>query len=220
MSISLLSHAQFNAHFFDAKFYSKPIHFGILMGYNSSDFRFTHSNSFLFNDTILTIESIRNPGFNLGIVSNLRLNRHFDFRLLPGLTFSERALQFRTFEDTSVIKSIESVNVDVPVLFKFKSDPYKDMRVYVVAGVKYSFDMASNAKSRNAEDMIKVGRHDLSLDYGLGFEIYFPMFILAPEIRISQGLFNVHAADSKLIYSRVIDKLYSRSIQIIFHFEG
>ncbi len=212
--------AQINAHFFDSKFYTKPIHFGILMGYNSSDFRIHRSNAFLFNDTITTLNSYKSPGFSLGIISNYRISRHFDFRLLPSLTFSERGIRFDTFEDTSVLKSLEAINLDIPLLIKFKSDPYKDMRVYLIGGLRYGFDMASNVSSRNTEDMIKINRHDISLDYGIGLEIYFPMFIMAPEIRISQGLFNINVPNHKLIYSRMIDALFSRSILFTLHFEG
>jgi len=217
---SLSGKAQINAHFFDSKFYTKPIHFGILMGYNTSDFRIQRSQAFLFNDTITSLKSYKSPGFSLGIISNYRISRHFDFRLLPSLTFSERGIQFNTFEDTNVVKSLEAINLDIPLLIKFKSDPYKDMRVYLIGGLRYGLDMASNVKSRNTEDMIKINRHDVSLDYGIGLEIYFPMFILAPEIRISQGLFNINVPNKKLIYSRMIDALFSRSILFTLHFEG
>jgi len=110
--------------------------------------------------------------------------------------------------------------VELPFLFKYKSDPWIDMRMYVLSGIKYNFDLASNANARNAEDLVKLARHDVSLEYGFGIEIYFPYFIMAPEIRISQGFFNVLVEDPKLNFSNVFEKLLTRMISFSLHFEG
>src|SRR5687767_1142285 len=183
--------AQFNALSFDQKFLSRPLHFGILMGFNKSDFLIRHSSLYLYNDSIARAESVKGPGFTLGIVSDLRIGEHFDLRALPSMSFSEKKLVYDTFQDTTFSKSIESIFVELPLLLKFKSAPYKDMRVYIIAGGKYSYDLSSNAKARNAEDLVKIKRNDISVEYGLGFEFYFPMFIFAPEFRFSRGLFDV-----------------------------
>lgn len=213
--------AQFNAWGYDQKFAGAPVHFGITMGFNRADFRVFHSDLFTYNDTIRVAESIKKPGFNLGIISNVHIGKHSDFRFLPSMTFAERRLYYETFQDSgSIEKSIESINVELPFLFKYKSDPWKDMRAYVLLGFKYTYDLASNARARNAEDLVKVGRNDLSVDYGVGLEIYFPYFILAPEIRISQGIFNVLAEDPNLKYSNVFEKLLTRMFTFSLHFEG
>lgn len=212
--------AQFNAHSFDSKYLTRPLHFGILMGINKSSFRVRHSDIFTNNDSISLAEGIKGPGFNLGIVSNLRISRHFDLRFLPTMVFAERRLYYETFQDTNFTQSIESINVEVPLLLKFKSEPYKDMRMYVLCGLKYAYDLASNAKARNAENLVKIGRHDIQIEYGIGMEIYFPYFILAPEIRISQGLLDIHSLDSHLQFSNVFQKLLSRSIVFTLNFEG
>lgn len=213
-------YGQFNAYSFTQKFENKWAHFGILMGYNRSEFRIRQSERFIFNDSIAGIESLKGPGFNLGIVTNIHLGRHFDLRLLPSMTFAERNLSYSTFLDTSFSQTIESINVDIPVLLKFKSDPYKDMRFYVLAGMRYSLDLASNANARNAEDIVKVGQHDLLMEYGFGFEFYFPYFIFAPELRLSQGLIDAHAIDPNLTFSNVLQRLFTRSIAIVINLEG
>lgn len=212
--------AQFNAWSFSQKYENKFAHFGILMGYNASQFRLRQSEDFLFNDSIFGVESFRGPGFNLGIVSNVHLGKHFDLRFLPNMAFAERNLNYTLTTDTTYKQTIESINVELPVLLKFKSDPYKDFRVYVLAGMKYTYDLASNAKARNAEGLVKIARHDLLMEYGIGFEIYFPYFIFAPELRFSQGLFDIHALDSKLTFSNVLDRLFTRSFSIVINFEG
>lgn len=212
--------AQFNAYSFDQQREGKWAHFGILMGYNRSEFRVRQSERFIFNDSLAGIESLKGPGFNLGIITNVRLGKNFDLRFLPSMTFAERNLSYSTFLDTSFSQTIESINVDVPVLLKFKSDPYKDMRFYVLAGMRYTLDLASNANARNAEDLVKVGQHDLLLEYGFGIEIYFPYFVFAPEIRLSQGLFDIHFLDPNLTFSNTIQRLFTRSIAIVINLEG
>lgn len=221
IGLSSGAYGQFNAWGYDQKFSSAPVHFGIVMAYNRADFRVFHSELFNYNDTISVAESVKAPGFSLGIISNLHLTDHLDFRFLPSMTFPTRRLYYETFQDSQPItKEIESINVDLPFLLKYKSDPWKDMRMYVLLGFKYSYDLASNARSRNAEDLVKLIRHDISVEYGVGIELYFPYFILAPEIRISQGIFDILAHDPQLIYSNVLGKLLSRMFTFSIQFEG
>ncbi|MEO8820626.1 MAG: PorT family protein, partial [Ginsengibacter sp.] len=70
----------------------------------------------------------------------------------------------------------------------------------------------SNAGASQAEDLIKLNRSDLSAEIGLGFHIYFPYFVLSPEIKYSSGITNLHARDPNLKYSNVIDKINSRML--------
>ena len=103
---------------------------------------------------------------------------------------------------------------------RFKSDPIKDFRIYVIAGVRYDYDLASNVKSRKADDIIRLNRHDAAAEYGIGFMIYFPYFILSPEFKVSHGFINVHAPSPGLIYSRVIERMYSRTFTFTINLEG
>lgn len=220
MGISSVAEAQYNAYSFDQKFANSWAHFGILMGYNRSEFRIKNHERLLSSDSISTVNATRGPGFNLGIISNVHLGRHWDLRFLPTMTFAERNITYDSELDTTFRQTIESINLDIPLMFKFKSEPYKDMRFYVLGGLKYSYDLASNVDARNAEHIVKIGRHNLSAEYGAGVEIYFPYFILAPEIRLSQGLLDVHSLDRNLNFSNVVDKLLTRSVVIVFNFEG
>ena len=84
------------------------------------------------------------------------------------------------------------------------------MKVYTIAGAKFDYDLASNANAEKAEDLIKLKRSDLSVEVGIGFHIYFPFFVLSPEIKLSSGLKNLHSRDVDLKYSNVIDKINSK----------
>lgn len=202
------------------QFEHKKIYFGITLGYNSSDFKLTHSSEFIHNDSIYVVNPRKGPGFNLGIISNLKLGKYFDVRFIPSLSFAEKNLEFDLLEDSATTRTIESIYMEFPVSIRFKSQPFGDVRIYVLGGMKYGLDFASNAEKRKAEDQVTIGQHDLSYEYGIGVQFFFPMFIFSPELKISHGLFNVHVPNQQLNLARGIDKLFSRTFLISLHFEG
>ncbi len=170
---------------------------------------------FLQYDSILDVESINNPGINLAWLVNVRMSDHFDIRVHPlDLTFSEKAFLYtQKYEtDSSVTKKVQSITLSFPFNIAFSSDRIGNFKVYTLAGAKFDYDLASNAGAAKAEDLIKLNRSDLSVELGLGFHIYFPYFVLSPEIKLSSGLTNIHARDPNLKYSNVIDKINSRMV--------
>jgi len=193
----------------------KPYHFGINIGYNQSHFNFTHSPRFLQYDSVLDVESVNNPGINMAWLVNVRISNHFDLRVHPlDLTFSEKAFLYTQKYDpeTSVTKKVQSITLSFPFNIAFSSDRIDNFKVYTIAGGRYDYDLASNAGASHAEDQIKLYRSNISAEIGLGFHIYFPFFVLSPEIKLSSGLTNLHDPDPNLKYSNVIDKINSRMV--------
>jgi len=206
---------------YDNKFSKKSYYFGITLGSNISKYRVEKHQSLINNDSVMTISALYGPGFNLGIVANIKLGKAFDCRfLLPTLSFADRRLQYNLTTNEVQTRKIESVFLEFPIHFRYKSKPYKDIRVFVVAGAKYSIDLASNSRARKADDLIKVNRHDVAIEFGVGFQVFFPYFILSPEIKFSYGVMDIHSRDDNLIYSSAVDKLFSRGFSISLHFEG
>lgn len=203
-------------------FEQKPYFFGITLGYNVADYRVFYSRNFVLNDSILTAESVTGPGFNLGIVSNLKIGNYFDFRFLPTLSFAERNLSYSAPNDVRqpYTRRIESVFVEFPFHVRYKSAPYRDKRLFIIAGVKYAFDVASDSRTRQAAELVKVSPTDFSIEYGAGMQMFFPYFIFSPEFKVSQGLGNVLIYDGNLEQSTVLDKILSRTFTISLHFEG
>jgi hypothetical protein len=193
-------------------FQGKPYYFGITLGYNQSDFRILHSKDFVRNDSFARAESVTGPGFNLGIVSNLRIGDYFDIRFLPTLSFIERNIRFSPAGEGGRIiqRPIESVLVEMPFHVRYKSAPYHDFRLFVIAGVKYSFDVASDSRTRQAAGIVN----------GAGIQFFFPYFIFSPELKISQGLNNVLIFNDRLEQSNVLEKVLSRTFTLSLHFEG
>jgi len=201
----------------------KRIRFGITLGSNRSHFAFTHNPIFLTRsplDSITVIESVNSTGVSLAWLVNLRLSNHFDLRTYPvNLSFTERNFLYNlrypdkpAGEDSVTEKKTQSISLSIPVQIKFSSDRINNFKVYMIAGGKIEYDLASNAGAKNAEEQIKLRKFDYGAEVGLGFHFYFSMFVLTPEIKMGWGLGNLHARDKNLKFSNVIDKINSRSV--------
>ena len=94
------------------------------------------------------------------------------------------------------------------------------MRLFVIAGVKYGFDVASDSNARQADEQIKIAPTDFSGEIGVGIQFFFPYFIFSPELKMSQGLGNTIIFDASLPQSTVIEKILSRTFTLSLHFEG
>lgn len=203
-------------------FQQKNYYFGITLGYNASDYRIYHSKDFIRNDSFSSAESVTGPGFNLGIVSNLKVGEYFDIRFLPTLSFTEHTIKYAPAGQNGrlVSRPIESVLVELPFHVRYKSAPYHDFRLFVIGGVKYSFDVASDSRTRQAAGLVKIAPTDFQIEYGTGIQFFFPYFIFSPEIKVSQGLNNVLIFNDRLEQSTVLEKVLSRTFTISLHFEG
>ena len=201
----------------------KRVRFGITLGSNRSHFAFTHNPSFLNQsplDSITVIESVNSTGVSLAWLVNMRLSNHLALRAYPlNLTFTEKVFQYDLKypdkpggEDSITQKKIQSISMTVPVQLKFSSDRIGNFKVYMMAGGKIEFDLASNAGAKKAEDLVKLKRLDYGIEAGIGFHFYFEYFVLSPEVKMGWGLGNLHSRDKDLKFSSVIDKINSRTI--------
>jgi Outer membrane protein beta-barrel domain len=199
----------------------KKYYFGLTFGLNFATYQVSYTSSFVNTDTFTRILPSWSPGFNLGLMGNLKLTKFIDLRLVPSLSFSEKRLDFNKIGyDTIVTKSIESIYVHIPLQLKFKSERIRNFRFYVLLGGKYDYDMAANARSKRNDEYIKVKPNDLGYEFGMGFEFYNPNFIFAPEIKLSQGLMNQIYKDKNIPLTNAIDQLNTRSIVISIHLQG
>jgi hypothetical protein len=204
---------------------SKPYYFGLSIGANLARFQTTLHPVFLQHDSVYVAEPVNSGGITLGFQATARLSNRFQLRFNPQLMFMERnifyQLKYPDIDgDTAVTKKIESIIVSFPFQLKFQSDRIGNFRVYTMVGIKADIDMASNARAKRAEDLVKIEKYDYGPEFGIGFNFYFPSFIFSPEIKISNGLRNIHARDPNLKFSSVFDKIQSRMIVFTIHLEG
>ena len=200
----------------------KKIHFGFTLGINSLNFNINKNNNFLNNDTLLSMLSEDQKGFNLGIVSNLRLGKYTDLRFVPTLVFGERILNY-SFNDQSNLplqeKRIESTMIDFPFSLKYKSERYNNFRTYVMCGIKYSLDIASQSEiDDEGQELVKLNNHDFMIEGGFGIDFYLQYFKFSPQIKLSHGIINILTKDSTL-YTETIKNLKTSSWMISFTFE-
>lgn len=204
-----------------SSFNRKPYYFGLTLGLNSSSFKVNQSKNFIGNDSISIVEGARTGGFNLHMIANLKMGDYFDFRFLPGFAFANRSIEYtKPAENKPYVQRIEAVFFELPFHLRYKSSPYKDKRFFIIGGLKYSYDVASNSKSRRAVEILKISPHDFQFELGFGLQMFYPYFIFSPEIKFSRGLNNLLLYNRDLNQSRVLENVVSQFVTISFHFEG
>lgn len=206
----------------------KPYYFGISLSGVYSRFQLEHNPSFLQQDSILVVEPGNTPGISLRLVGALNLTNRFELRFNPGLIFTDRPILYKLNpaypgdfdQGYEVKKSVESIITTFPLNLKFKSDRIGNFRVYMLGGGKVDIDLASNAKKRKADDQVKIQKYSYGVEYGIGFNFYRKSVTVSPELKISNGLNNLHERNPNLSYSRLIDRIQSRMIIFTIHLEG
>lgn len=195
-----------------------PYYFGLTFGYTNMNLHTTKDPRFLQYDSVLSVEPGSSGGFAAGLLATVHLNNRFEFRAAPqlivgGAKYFTYTLQYPNANETPVTKkTLPSTIFTLPLQIKFNSDRIDNFRVYMLGGLTYDIDLASNSNERNAEDLIKLKKNDYAIEAGVGFNFFLKFVTLSPEIKIHNGLTNIHDRDPDLKFSNVIDQLKSRMI--------
>ena len=219
----------------------QPYHFGFILGINHMLFAIKPVDNLanikwdpdqspdVFGDSmyVYNVTSSPTPGFSVGILANLRLGRFTDLRFIPTLAFGERLLNYNILRYRNgeplfveIQKSITSTIVEIPLEFRYKSKRVNNVGAYVLGGLKYSLDLASQKKENGGEAnaTVKLHRNDLSAEVGVGFEFYTTYFKFGTEVKMGYGLRNLIIPEDN-IYSGSIDQLRSKIFLLSFTFE-
>lgn len=195
-----------------------PYYFGLSISYNHSYLHPSKHPKFLQDDSVLSVDPGSSGGIALGLLGTLQLSPRFSLRANPqliigGAKYFTYSLKYPASGENYIEKkTLPSTIVSFPLQVKFNSDRIGNFRTYLLGGVKYDKDLASNSQARNAEDLVKLSNSDYGYEAGIGFNFYFPFVTFSPELKISNGLSNIHSRDPSLKYSNVLDKLQSRMI--------
>ncbi len=207
-------------------FDDRRYHFGFMLGVNSSGSYLDQNLNTSFSDSLLSMYPGSAAGFNLGIVTQLKLLNNFALRFVPSLSFQDRVVHYEFYEGPeeteTYAKRIESTFIDFPLNFKYRSNRINNFAVYVLFGGKYSLDVASQKDVRNVladELIIKLNQHDYSAEVGGGFDFFLPYFKLGIELKLSVGIPNL-LIDDDTIFSRPIQSLRTRTFMVSLTFEG
>lgn len=220
-------------------------HFGFVLGINQCYVTvrpISDLNSRIFDSTyipdilptpdsaqILTIESSPALGFVVSIIGDMKLGNHFNLRFIPTLSFGDRDLLYTVMfyrkgktDVLDLTKKVPSTYVAFPLELKFKSKRYNNFRAYLMTGVQYTLDLASQAKKReqkNADQkIVKFKSNDLYAEAGVGFDFYNEWFKFGLELKMMYGLFDVLKRERN-IYTDGIESLKSKIFQVSFTFE-
>ena len=199
---------------------SKQYYFGITLGFNYSSFRINPSQAFTETDTFRLVQTGYRPGFNMGIMGNLRLTKFVDIRFIPALVFAEKRIKTVDLQREELTRSVESIYMQLPLQLKFKSDRIGNFRFYGLVGGKFDYDLSANARSRRQDEWLRVSPIDVGAEVGIGFEFFYPNFIFTPEIKLSQGFINSNYKDSRIPLSNTIDNMRTRMVVFSIHLQG
>lgn len=206
------------------KYNHETLHFGFLVGVNSTDFVLHPARDFYRFDTLKAVESTAEPGFNLGIISELRLHDYITLRFTPDLSFASRKLSyyFQTSKDTFTLeREIESTFLNFPLNVKLRSARLNNFGAYIVAGGRYTYDLASqkNVQTTPGQEIVKLKRSDIGYEGGAGVEFFLPYFKFAIEGKLIVGAKNILVKEDNR-FAGSIDKLNSKIFMVSLTFEG
>lgn len=166
------------------------LRWGYFLGVNYYDFNFD------YNQNLRDIYVRRSPGFNVGLIGNLRVNSFIDLRLEPGLLITTRELNYsRTYfdgteKDADLIREVKSTYVHIPLLVKISTKRINNFKPFIVGGFSTAINLSSNEDNPNdnKNGQFRTKTSPLFYELGFGIDLYLYNFKFTPSIR---GLFGI-----------------------------
>ena len=208
---------------FDKRF----IHFGFMLGVNTSDFTVMPKTDAYDKYQLLSLTNQSQPGGQLGILTTIKLGTPtIRFRFLPTLSFQERVLQYKSL-DTNWFNNglgeqrINSTNLEFPMMLQFRTKRYNNFTAYSLFGIQYAIDLQSqeNASQNFYNPFVKIKKNDWQGQIGAGIEFFAPYFKFGLELKYSHGFKSSFIQDFTPV-SNPIDQLYNRAWYFSMIFEG
>lgn len=198
----------------------RKISYGFSIGLHTSGYEVNYSNQFVTKslDTVHSVQPEYIPGFSLGFLVNYRLNEFLDLRLMPKAGFYSHRLTYYFTDRRVQSQQVETTMVEFPLLLKYKSMRRGNVRMYMVGGITPAIEASGKNDVQNSPDAIPIVKSNLSLDAGIGFDFYFPLFKFSPEIRFSRGITDM-LGDKPSVYKDPISRLNTNTIGIYLIFQ-
>lgn len=208
-----------NLPFADQKMY----HLGFMVGFQAQDLIISHSGYVGDNgEAWFTEIPSYSVGFSVGMIADRYLNQYFNLRATPSLHFGERRFVFK--EQTSgkeYESALRSNYLTLPLYLKFSTDRTGNFRPYLLVGAYAALNIG-----QKKNDILRFKSMDYGLEFGVGCNLYLPLFKLCPELKFSFGLSDVvnkdrsDLSDKDLIkYTQAISSGKTRMISLVFNFE-
>lgn len=204
----------------------KRLYFGFFLGFNSYDFKIDYKKMETDPRYSSDIQTDNSVGFNVGLVTNLRLMEYLDLRFEPGLYYGSRTLNYPPtvgFDSPSdAIREVNSTYISFPLLLKFSSLRTGNVRPYLLGGVSANLNLSSNAKSLedNLDERFRVKTWTTNYELGFGIDIFSEYFIFSPSIRGQFGISDelIRDKDPNSPWTGNIESFKSRGFLVNFTF--
>lgn len=208
------------------RFDEKVIHFGFMLGGNSSGYSMFQELDVFNKYGLKSLTHQAAPGGQLGIVTTLKLGTPVvRLRFIPTLSFQERVLTYVFYQDDSTdftnIERISSTNLDFPLMFQFRTLRVNNFASYVLLGGQYTLDLQSqqDASQSFTDPFIKQKRHDWHGQLGAGVEFFAPYFKFGMEVKYSHSFRNSFIKDDAII-AEPLTGLFNKVWWFSIIFEG
>ncbi|ALJ06241.1 PorT protein [Pseudalgibacter alginicilyticus] len=171
---------------------NKFLRWGYFLGLSSYDFNFDYNND------IKDIHVKRSPGFNVGLIGNLRINKYLDLRLEPGLFITTRELNYSqtyfngmALNQSDLIREVKSTYIHLPLLLKISTKRINNFKPFIVGGFSTALNLSSNENNPddNSNGQFRTTKNSLFYELGFGIDFYLFNFKFTPSIR---GLFGIN----------------------------
>jgi len=199
-------------------------HPGMYVALTASRFAIEQSATYIANQNV-TANAVYSPSLGVGFIGDARLggpHSPFILRFAPGVNFLTRKVEFLSHgypaPDSIVSQEVTSTVIQFPFLVKYQSDRRRNTRVYMIAGLSPSLT-ASNRRSDPQRNQLHALDSDLTLEYGVGLDLFYPLFKLAPELRFSHGLRNL-LVNQKDIYSRSLQSISTNTVTLYINIQN
>lgn len=203
---------------------TRRLHYGFFVGINMMDIEL-RNNGYIDEESgeqwYLDIDNYQ-PGFTVGVLGELRLNKTLGLRIEPTIHFGQKHLFFHEQNSgRDSTQNIKSTYISVPIKLKVAAPRYNNFRPFVTAAVTPSVDLTT--RKHNA---ILTEKFDCFIQFGMGCDIYLPFFKLIPELTFSFGLRDIIAHNrtdlidqSLLKFTKAVDSGHAKMITLTFYFE-
>lgn len=215
----------------------RKLHFGVLVGTHLQDIEFVNAGPTVYIDDqgnevhsmVSTDQSRWDPGFTVGVLAELRLSTHFQFRFAPTLYFGTRHITYRnhTLPDaqgnpTEVSQDMKTAYMAGSCELIFAAPRYNNHRPYLLAGVSPMFNL-----SGNSGEYMRLKKTDVYLEVGVGCDFYLPFFKLRPELKFMYSIMDTYDSnyannvkDKNLLpYTLSVNEARTKMIALTFYFE-
>lgn len=163
-------------------------HYGFYLGVNRNDFKIAYNAGEpggITNPNVIVEPSI---GFNVGLIGDMKLHKNVNLRFEPGLISNTKVVTFDHVSGTEADRVREEVGntyLHLPVILKFSTYRYNNIRPYVLGGVSYDYNFSSNEANNNDNSSGEFRQKSSAFMYevGIGVDFYLPFFKFSPSIR-------------------------------------